>query len=85
MMGNIGDIAGIGADLHASLVEAICAALVMSATSWPLLNFKDALYFPLVIPSVGIAASFFSNLFGFIPKVSVEVRFRAQLIVSTFI
>lgn len=36
---NIGDVAGIGADLHASLVEAICAALVMSTTSWPLLNF----------------------------------------------
>lgn len=54
----INDIAGQGADLFGSLIETIVAALVMSTTSWDLMQNSDSVYFPLVIPSVGIVACF---------------------------
>jgi Na+/H+-translocating membrane pyrophosphatase len=60
---NVGDIAGMGADLFGSLAESTCAALVVSATSEQLIyNQPDALYFPLLVTSAGILASFFSVL-----------------------
>jgi len=55
---NVGDIAGMGADLFGSLAESTCAALVVSSTSWPLMSTNDAVYFPLMVTSVGIVASF---------------------------
>jgi len=55
---NVGDIAGMGADLFGSLAESTCAALVVSSTSKDLVKTTDALYFPLVVTSVGIIASF---------------------------
>merc|ERR1719148_407753 len=57
---NVGDIAGMGADLFGSLSESTCAALVVSAHSLEILETKDAVYFPLIITAVGIAASFIS-------------------------
>lgn len=68
---NVGDIAGMGADLFGSLAESTCAALVVSSTSWPLINTPDAIYFPLVVTAVGIIASFITVLFVRI-KMSVE-------------
>ena len=59
---NVGDIAGMGADLFGSLAESTCAALVVSSTSIQLVTTVDALYFPLIITSVGIVASFLSVL-----------------------
>lgn len=59
---NVGDIAGMGADLFGSLAESTCAALVVSSTSIELIMTVDALFFPLIITSVGIIASFLSVL-----------------------
>jgi Na+/H+-translocating membrane pyrophosphatase len=57
---NVGDIAGMGADLFGSLAEATCAALLVGASSIDLLKTPDAIYFPLLVTSIGIAASFIS-------------------------
>lgn len=61
---NVGDIAGMGADLFGSLAESTCAALVVSSTSYELIKTTDALYYPLIVTSVGILASFASVLFA---------------------
>ena len=55
---NVGDIAGMGADLFGSLAEATCAALVVSSSSWPIIETPKAIYFPLLITAVGIFSSF---------------------------
>jgi len=69
---NVGDIAGMGADLFGSLAESTCAALVVSATSIELINTTDALFFPLMITSAGIIASFISVLFVHTVTVTTE-------------
>jgi len=79
---NVGDIAGMGADLFGSLAESTCAALVVSGTSWPLVSNSGAIYFPLMITSVGIGASFVTVLFANIGD-SPQYRLRVQLILST--
>lgn len=62
---NVGDIAGMGADLFGSLAESTCAALVVSATSQQLVfDAPDAIYFPLMVTSVGILVSFVTTFFA---------------------
>lgn len=61
---NVGDIAGMGADLFGSLAESTCAALVVGATSTELINTTDAMYFPLMVTSVGIFVSFITTFFA---------------------
>jgi Na+/H+-translocating membrane pyrophosphatase len=48
----------MGADLFGSLAESTCAALVVSASSIDLLTQPDAMFFPLIVTSVGVLASF---------------------------
>jgi Na+/H+-translocating membrane pyrophosphatase len=78
---NVGDIAGMGADLFGSLAESTCAALVVSSTSTELVyNSPDALYFPLMITSAGILASFVSVLlvhFWKVNEVNVQTVLKA--------
>merc|ERR1719203_2296239 len=50
---NVGDIAGMGADLFGSFAEATCAALVLAAAS-PLKAHWSSLMFPVLISSTGI-------------------------------
>merc|ERR1719454_1672743 len=69
---NVGDIAGMGADLFGSLAESTCAALVVSSTSPQLVTTTDCLYFPLIITSVGILASFVSVLLAHFFTVTVD-------------
>ena len=83
---NVGDIAGMGADLFGSLAESTCAALVVSSTSADLIEATDALYFPLVVTSVGILASFLSVLcanFFTITVDTVQSVLKWQLGIST--
>jgi Na+/H+-translocating membrane pyrophosphatase len=80
---NVGDIAGMGADLFGSLAEATCAALVVSTSSVPLLQTADAIYFPLLVTSVGIIASAITVPFGYINIGTVETKLKIQLIIST--
>jgi len=82
---NVGDIAGMGADLFGSLAEATCAALVVSASSWPILETVDAVYFPMLVTSVGIVASFITQFFVHIKSENVENKLKVQLIVSTIL
>jgi inorganic pyrophosphatase len=70
---NVGDIAGMGSDLFGSLAESTCAALVVGATSPELIFGTDAIYFPLLITSVGIFVSFITTFFAtHIQKVSAD-------------
>ena len=83
---NVGDIAGMGADLFGSLAESTCAALVVSSTSYELIKSPDALYFPLIVTSVGIIASFLSVLcanFFTVTVYTVQNVLKAQLALST--
>ena len=85
---NVGDIAGMGADLFGSLAESTCAALVVSSTSYELIMQPDALYFPLMITSAGIIASFFSVLLAECSRVTeenVQGVLKLQLLYSTVI
>lgn len=61
------------------------AALVVSTTSWNLLTHNDAVYFPIVIPAVGIIASFVTVQFVHIPFERFQDRFRMQLFIVTLI
>ena len=83
---NVGDIAGMGADLFGSLAESTCAALVVSSTSPQLVTTTDCLYFPLIVTSVGILASFLSVLFAHFFTVTtetVQAVLKWQLGIST--
>jgi Na+/H+-translocating membrane pyrophosphatase len=85
---NVGDIAGMGADLFGSLAESTCAALVVSATSLELINTPDALFFPLMITSAGIVASFISVLFVHTTKVTtenVQSVLKTQILLSSLL
>merc|ERR1719343_1102629 len=61
---NVGDIAGMGADLFGSFAESTCAALVISGTSRQvaagLTGDWGAMCFPLVISSSGILTGWLS-------------------------
>merc|ERR1719487_3173307 len=51
---NVGDIAGMGADLFGSFAESSCAAMVLAAASPDLkMNWCSVMY-PILISSVGI-------------------------------
>lgn len=86
---NVGDIAGMGADLFGSLAEATCAALVVGATSTNLIEKPDAMMFPLVITAVGILVSFvtqfFATNFRRVTFDSVESTIKWQLIISSLL
>lgn len=69
---NVGDIAGMGADLFGSLAESTCAALVVSASSVPLLETTDAIFFPLLVTAMGIIASFITTFFVYIGEVTMD-------------
>ena len=77
---NVGDIAGMGADLFGSLAESICAALVVSAHSIEIIETTDAVYFPLIITAVGIVASFISSLLikvGSVTRDNIESKLKS--------
>ena len=82
---NVGDIAGMGADLFGSCAEATCAALVIGATAAALANDINALLYPLLISAIGIpvclVTAFFARLKA--DATQVEPTLRGQLIIST--
>jgi H(+)-translocating pyrophosphatase len=75
----------MGADLFGSLAESTCAALVVSTSSVILLQTPDAIYFPLLVTSTGIIASFITIPFAYIINGSVETKLKFQLIISTIV
>ena len=79
---NVGDIAGMGADLFGSLAESTCAALIVSATSSVIVTTPEAIYFPLIVTSAGIAASWVTQFFAYLSG-DVKNKLTLQLIIST--
>merc|ERR1719211_865416 len=51
---NVGDIAGMGADLFGSFAESTCASLVLASSSPDLKTITCAVMYPVLISSVGI-------------------------------
>merc|ERR1711977_34570 len=51
---NVGDIAGMGADLFGSFAEATCAALVLASSSPALASSWASVMYPMLISSIGI-------------------------------
>lgn len=54
VVSNVGDIAGVGADIFVSFAEATCAALFPVASSPQLMTSWKALMYPVLISSLGI-------------------------------
>merc|ERR1711998_697847 len=51
---NVGDIAGMGADLFGSFAEASCAALVLAASTNDLNKSFGSLMYPVLVSSAGV-------------------------------
>ena len=86
---NVGDIAGMGADLFGSFAEATCAALVISSVST---LGRDHLYvamsYPLMISAVGILVCFVTTFVATDIRPArvvseIETTLKFQLIIST--
>ena len=84
---NVGDIAGMGADLFGSCAEATCAALVIGATSAAITGSTSALYYPIIISAVGIPVCLITALFAKLsPQAeSAEPVLKKQLLISTLL
>ena len=89
---NVGDIAGMGADLFGSFGEATCAALVIGSTSHDpsFTGSWNAMMFPILITATGIIACILTSFVATnIQRVgtaaSIEPTLKTQLVVSTVI
>jgi inorganic pyrophosphatase len=87
---NVGDIAGMGADLFGSFAESSCAAMVISSQSPELFKYSQAMYLPLVIAAVGImvciVTSFLATHIRPVQvKADIETALKHQLLLSTFL
>jgi inorganic pyrophosphatase len=85
---NVGDIAGMGADLFGSFAEASCAALVLAATTPALAAHWCSLMYPVLISSTGILVGIVTLLLtGFVYPVKdlpdVEKALKGVLVIST--
>lgn len=85
---NVGDIAGMGADLFGSFAEASCAAMVISSQSNQLSLHWTSMNFPLVLIAMGIFVSLATSFVAtHLVKVrsagDVEASLKRQLVVST--
>ena len=90
---NVGDVAGMGADLFGSFAESTCAALVIGssigANGGPEGNW-DALMFPLIVSSVGIfvclICSFIATDIRTVKtETQIEQALKVQLISTTLL
>eukprot|EP00468_Gymnochlora_sp_CCMP2014_P010170 CAMPEP_0167752948 /NCGR_PEP_ID=MMETSP0110_2-20121227/7431_1 /TAXON_ID=629695 /ORGANISM="Gymnochlora sp., Strain CCMP2014" /LENGTH=786 /DNA_ID=CAMNT_0007638639 /DNA_START=188 /DNA_END=2548 /DNA_ORIENTATION=+ len=87
---NVGDIAGMGADLFGSFAEATCAALVLCAQSKDLNHHYTSMAFPLLLSCGGLVACMLTSFVAtHISPVrdekDVEPVLKIQLLVSTIL
>ena len=88
---NVGDIAGMGADLFGSFAEATCAALVISSVSTlGTEHVYVAMMYPLLISAVGLLVCLLTTLVATDLKPArgineIESTLKLQLIVSTLL
>jgi len=87
---NVGDIAGMGADLFGSFAEASCASMVIASRSPELRVDWTCLCFPLILISTGVLVSFVTTFvsthwYKVKSYENIETSLKLQLIVSTVI
>jgi len=87
---NVGDIAGMGADLFGSFAEATCAALVLAASSDDLRQHWCAQMYPLLISSLGIVVGLMTLLlqkpiYKVTKNEDVEKALKGILVISTIL
>ena len=88
---NVGDIAGMGADLFGSFAEATCAALVISSVSTlGTEHVYVAMCYPLLISAVGILVCLITTLIATDLKpargiTEIESTLKMQLVISTIL
>ena len=88
---NVGDIAGMGADLFGSFAESTCACLVIASQTPSLVEAGwGALMFPLLIAALGIFVCFIcsflaTNIYPVKVENAIETALRVQLIATTLI
>jgi H+-translocating diphosphatase len=88
---NVGDIAGMGADLFGSFAESTCAALVVaSVSSIGMEHSWLGMMFPLSVTAAGILVCLFTTLLAtdIVPAQNVpgiEPALKMQLVVSTLV
>jgi len=85
---NVGDIAGMGADLFGSFAEATCAALVLAASTKALAHVHASMMYPVLISSSGIFMGLLTLLCvaQFYPvkeMPDVEKALKGVLVIST--
>ena len=88
---NVGDIAGMGADLFGSFAESTCAALVISSVSTlGTEHVYVAMSYPLLISAVGILVCLVTTLIATDLKPArgineIESTLKLQLVISTLL
>jgi len=82
---NVGDIAGMGADLFGSCAEGTCAALVVGASAAAIVASPSAILYPILISAVGIPVCLFTTFFARMKPedTSAEPTLKFQLVLST--
>jgi len=85
---NVGDIAGMGADLFGSFAESTCAALVLAASSPDLKQSWCSLMYPVLISSTGIVVGLLtllvqSAMYPVREMPDVEKALKGILVIST--
>ncbi len=76
---NVGDIAGMGADLFESYIDSIIAAMAVAF----IISAGTLVQFPILLASVGIAASIIGILFVLIGKGDTEKLLNRGIFIST--
>ena len=84
---NVGDVAGMGADLFGSCAEGTCAALLIGASSLQILQSETALLFPILISAAGIPVCVITALFARVADNATEVEptLKRQILISTIL
>ncbi len=82
---NVGDVAGMGADLFGSCAESTCAAMVIGAIAFGALGLQTALLYPLAISAIGILASMLTIKFVKLTGTNVEGTLKKGLTISSII
>lgn len=87
---NVGDIAGMGADLFGSFAESTCAVMVIASVSPELRTSWPAMCFPMVVTALGIVVCIVTSFVATHIKVvqrkqDIEPSLKLQLLVSTVI
>jgi len=87
---NVGDIAGMGADLFGSFAEGSCAAMVIASQSPDLFAYWTSMSLPLIISSVGIVVCLITSFTATHMCIvgndkDIEVSLKRQINVSTIL